>query len=659
MQHVSVATAVNAALSPGRFFVSPPARLRIERATDERLAWELFRGHLVDPAHTRQSIAADVWGVFLDADSRATQPLITVVHEHGADRLHVTRQILVHGFEAYEESPGVILTQPAQKWTRELVASVDVGTRSSQYFSEWISQGVFLALVGVSRLPITSLESPLPAYSLGQMGYCPALAERESPSTDPVAYLASALASDRWRAHEVKAFETCLRAITAEQTGDVVRALVAAAEQRTEPMQGIEPETRIGELFRQVFNQVALSPHTQFTARLTAVLAELAAPGSRYLSAATDALGFMLRTLCRHLTAFDLTLFHNFGANYPDALFLDQLLRTYINVFGRQPSLIQTAEGDSPIASHCKRLRRRALRQGALVRKHYEGHRVPDAPTSMGENLRVLPAPFARVPEEQITQPRARRQQLFENQPTAGLFDAIAHRVLDESLAELNTADEVLELGMAVFLARPLGVFKEQGEVDRTPLVAYEAFSRSIARRRLHELHAADWIDAEVHRRLVEQLDAIPPAGVPVSSLNVTETPGVVSLADVAKSSPDFVLLRSTVGSLKSLLSLYDLAPLRAIAPDIGAWLDSNTAKLLLPGEPTAAGQATLRLLDDHWQCLLTLGLARSDAAPSDGGFRDGERFERMQVLSVTDGDAAGHRRQRVFNQSPVWLKLR
>src|SRR5262249_19220596 len=146
-------------------------------------------------------------------------------------------------------------------------------------------------------------------------------------------------------------------------------------------------------------------PYTQFTDRLAAVLVELAGYEAFGIEETLDAIGYMLRHLCRHLTAFDLTLFHNFGANYPDALFLDLLLKTFLHLVGNRPAALLDAAAP--------RRRRRALRQACLVRAHYEGHRVPDAPTSLGEAARVLPEPFVRVPQEQIFEAATRTRELF------------------------------------------------------------------------------------------------------------------------------------------------------------------------------------------------------------------------------------------------------
>src|SRR5262249_50750420 len=143
------------------------------------------------------------------------------------------------------------------------------------------------------------------------------------------------------------------------------------------------------------------------------------------------------------------------------------------------------------------RIRRRALRQACLVRKHYEGHRVPDAPTSLGENLRVLPESFVRVPEEQITEAGKRRRKLYAEVPTVDILGEPGTHLLRAATDDLVDTDELRELGMALYLDRPLGVLQDPGEADRTPLASYEAFSRSIARRRLRELAAAGWITQE------------------------------------------------------------------------------------------------------------------------------------------------------------------
>jgi hypothetical protein len=225
---------------------------------------------------------------------------------------------------------------------------------------------------------------------------------------------------------------------------------------------------------------------------------------------------------------------------------------------------------DSALAG---RRRRRALRQASLVRKHYEGRRVPDAPTSMGENLRVLPAPFVRVPQEQILEPAKRTRKLFAAQPTDEVLGEFGRSALAAALADLDEPVELRELGMALFLDRPLGVLLEPGEVDRTPLVSYEAFSRSIAKHRVRELAAAGWIDVARRDALLAALDELTLHGVPLNKLSAIERPGVVSIADAGKAAADFIFLRTTRGSLDELLSSLDMRRLAEQSPEAHHWL--------------------------------------------------------------------------------------
>ena len=71
-----IPAAVQRVLRAGCFFVAPPHRLRIEHAADETVRWEIFRGQLLDPAHTRLSECFAVWHVFLDEESPAAAPLL-------------------------------------------------------------------------------------------------------------------------------------------------------------------------------------------------------------------------------------------------------------------------------------------------------------------------------------------------------------------------------------------------------------------------------------------------------------------------------------------------------------------------------------------------------------------------------------------------------
>ncbi len=565
-------------MAASHFFVASAAPLRVDHVPDEQRPWEIYLGHLLERPLTRQRGRFAAWQLYVD---EAPAPLICVRWQASPQRIHVTRNILTHGHEAYEDTPGVILSRPAQKWVEELVGSIDLETTSTEMLPAEVETLVLLAVIGTSRLPITSLESPLPDYSLGRLAYLPGVAASHGPFHDPLEFLSLALAGERPPLEQAKALETALRAIDVAELERVAAVVRAAAQPAG------SGRLWIAQLLLGVFNGAALSPYTQFADALVDLIETLGATDSFGPEAALATFGTMLRNLGRHLTAFDLTLFHSFGANYPDALFLDALLKAFVRLGERQPEVL---------AGPRARLVRRGLRQAMLLRRQYEGHRVPDVPTSMGENARVLPAPFVRVPEEQILEPGRRRRSLYAQEATESLLGPATREALAASLADLDEPGELRELGLGTFLDRPMGHLHEPGAVDRTPLVSYEAYSRFVACRRLAALQSAGWIDAARHDELLERLNCLAVPGVPLGELLPSERPGVVSLADAAKVAADFVLLRATRRSLDALLAHYDLEPLRHHAAEVFAWLTADPAVLFVPYRSgQVPGAVTLR----------------------------------------------------------------
>ncbi len=652
-----VRAAASAILRGGCFFVAGRRRLRIERRDCESVPWEVFRGHLLDPAHARQVTDFESWNVFLDdVELTSLAPLASVLWQHEHRRVYVARRILTHGFEAYEDSPGVILSRPTQKWVAELVGTIELEGLGNAALERELATYVLLAVIGTSRLPITSLESPLPGFSLGQLGYVPGLAESDDAWRDPPDFLRAALVGERPIVHQVKALETALRAASSEQVAAIADVLGQAAKRHA-----TEPDW-LPRLFRALFQGAALSPYTEFVDRLIGVLMELTyrdLPGGAVV---IDILSYMLRHLCRHLTAFDLSVFHNFGANYPDALFLDALLTAYLRLIDAHPALFERQNGDASAVEGHKRRRRRALRQACLVRKRYEGHPVPDAPTSMGENARVFPASFVRVPEEQIVDVSKRRRKLFDTQPLESQLSERARRVLWASLADLENPIELRELGMAQFLARPLGLFKQPGEVDRTPLLSYEAFGRLTAKARLGQIKSAGWIGAETHGKLVPALEALPVTGVAADAVAVLERPAVVSLADARRAATDFVFLRTTRGSLAELLAHYDLRPLAAAAPETCAWLTSAQPKLLVEHAPqeTPRARSTLRICDSAANPRLEIGFGQVPGTMARYRERGGvELVESLFVLRIREPLVGAQFKEHELGDRSIRLDLR
>ncbi len=631
----TVRRAVQRSLAASHFFVPPGVQLRVEHVADEQRPWEIYRGHLLDRNLARQHDRFVAW--HLHADEH-TAPLISVRWQPSARLMHVTRNILTHSFEAYEDTPGVILSRPTQKWGEELVGTIDTGTSPPDALQSEIETLLFLAVIGTSRLPITSLESPLPDYTLGQLAYLPAIVESNEPCHDPLEFLKLAISPAPPLLQQAKALETALRAIDLGKLDQLAATLQAAAEM---PGRGQAWAVR---LLRTTFNGAALSPYTQFADALIGLVERLGGADWFGPEATLATIGYMLRHLARHLTAFDLTLFHSFGANYPDALFLDALLKAYLRLVEQHPDSIERPRAV---------LLRRALRHAVLSRRQYEGHRVPDAPTSMGENARVLPAPFVRVPEEQIFEANRRRRTLFADEPTDTLLGPAARRAFEASLADVQQPGEMRELGLGMFLDRPLGVLLEGGAVDRTPLLSYEAFSRFVVRRRLAALKSAGWIDAAYHDQLCARLNDLPPTGLPVAELNATERPGVVSLADAGKVAADFVLLRTTRGSLDALLAYYDLEPLHENAPEVFAWLTADSDVLFAPYRPEPASAAVTLRAYAASELRLEIGFPPIASASyrQQSGVEVPAKLQVLRVRRSADGPLEDVR------DAPVWLE--
>jgi hypothetical protein len=215
-------------------------------------------------------------------------------------------------------------------------------------------------------------------------------------------------------------------------------------------------------------------------------------------------------------------------------------------------------------------------------------------PTSPGENVRILPPPFIRVPDEQILTPSKRTKRLFAGQCLPLPTDQ-NEKIFQECIADLRHSEELQELGMALFLDRPLGVFKAPGEPDHTVLLSHEAFSRSIAERRLQFL--AEHIpfllrqkDHDFHRQLLRT--GLPSAGAALPNAVRPERPGSVSVYDALKVAPDFVFLSTTRRATHDFLNQFDFTALaKWFALDD---LLDNRQRILILGAPRPDGRLTI-----------------------------------------------------------------
>jgi hypothetical protein len=545
---------VREAIHPSHFLVSDRLTLQWEGPIDETVVWEVFQGRLLDASQTRAQQAFESWNVHqVEARGRSAEPILSVKLDRSAGRLHVVRAIHCHAWEAYDAGDNVILSRETQKWARELVGTVDLtASASADRLRGSLTGLLFQAVVGTSRLPLTSVEGPLPAFTLGDLAYFAHLDQRSTWVTTAHDLIDCGLTASCSVREKAKLLEALVRFIVPEE-------LAASAQQflgRWRQL-GLSPAD-LPALLRTVFNEVALSPYTDFVDKALAFVGHLVAAGGLTVAAQVDFLSFLLRHLARHLTAYDLVVFHHRGANYPDALLLDAVLRAYLGLAERHPGLfLQHAEDEKEDANR-KRIRRRAARMGILLRWQYEGHPVPDLPTSPGENLRVLPAPFGRVPEEQIVEPTRRGRRLFAAEPVT--LTQIGQTLLRQSIDDLEDAAELRELGTALFLDRPLGIRKRPGEPDGTLLFSYIAFSPSIAERRLAFL--AERLDDSGLRDHAQRLRASTFAGLAIQPSGLPPRPGVVSLDDALRVASDFVLLGTTRQTLADFQAAYDTAAL-------------------------------------------------------------------------------------------------
>lgn len=640
------------AVRPGHFFVGPATRLEWDHDPAEEISWEVFRGRLLDPAHTRQRRTFEAWNVYLIADgTRAPEPLLSVKLDAPAGQVHVVRAIHCYAWEGYDAGDNVILSRETKKWVRELVGTIDLAafTSGDDLLDEIICQ-LFQAVVGTSRLPLTSVEAPLPAFTFGELAY----GYRPDAGAEPMRSYGELveLARPEGRREIAKFLETMLHAMPPGE-------LPVACKLFEQLSRGVATYPNlVFSCIRVLFNEVSLSPFTDLPEKALGMARRLADHFGDEEDVAdyADLLGHLLRQIGRHLTAYDLVRFHHAGANYPDALFLDIVLRYSFDLIEQRPALFLDAAGDDDRTRKAKRLRRRGLRQAWLIRQRYRGHLVPDAPTSPGENARVLPAPHSRVPDEQILNPHRRARQLF----TEEVFGENARAVLRQSIVDLQHPNELRELGMALYLDRPLGAWKAPGEPDQTPMLSYEAFSRTIAARRLALLGKdASLLPADELANLQKALEALPVAGVPLSAVSTTQRPGVVSLAGAGKAADDFLFLRTTQSSsTRDFLWFFDFVGLvhRFDLVNVLQLPGHLERPILVLGRLGADGEVVLTLYEAG---TLRPRLELS-ANPRDGYVcRAGVEYPRkgLRVRRVWQESGAGELRERELAGEELWVR--
>src|SRR5581483_5722624 len=279
-------------LDPRHFLLAPGLALEREHVASRVERWEVFHGRLLDPAHTRVEKSFEEWNLYLvEEGQRSGEPVLSLKLEQEESRLHVVRGILCHVWEAYDSGGGVILSRETTRWVRELTGNLTLAefSRTEDLLDELVCR-VFHVVVGASRLPVTSVETPLPSFSLGQAAYqftTPSFPPRprfggegsggrgktENPLTpDPSS-------PKRERGEE----ETPLT--FSEERNPLERVkLLGTLLHRTSP----EEMPRLAEqlrpvgalpLLRAVFNEVSLSPWTDLVEKSLLLLEELERQG--------------------------------------------------------------------------------------------------------------------------------------------------------------------------------------------------------------------------------------------------------------------------------------------------------------------------------------------------------------------------------------------
>ena len=541
------------ALASGLFFVRRDHRLLFLPPKEETITWEIFRGQLLDSRHTREQQTFLSYHVEIK-DSEGTQaPLLTFrvslsIPPGPAHAIHVTRWLLLRIWEAFDDN-GAIGSRETERWVEELVGTVSLAEFNDvDSLLREIRPLVFHAFVGLSRLPLNSVEAPLPAFSLGIVGFFPSMREANDWVRDPIALLDRPANGRISAVEESKLLELFLR------TASPVVLREGAPELARRLRERGETEAALASRLRKLFNEVSLTPYTDFVEKALTFTALLFAQHALSLEAYGGFLLGQIRQTVYHLTAYDLVTFHHQGANYPDALLLDALLREVLALASNHPGLLMVDLESDPRAVSNTRRRRRALVLGWWIHRFLHGLSVPDEPTSPGENARVLPAPHQRVPDEQL-QPRGRRtRRLFADQP----IDWTSHQsLLQGCLEELAHPEMLLELGKALYLDRPFGGAKPPAALDLTPLLSYELFSRSVARDRLNRIGqlepmvATNPLLSEALARLEELQHSgvkVPP---PVGSART------LHLHDCWRAADDFVILRPTPETMRQLRTLF------------------------------------------------------------------------------------------------------
>src|SRR5262245_53147301 len=144
---------------PADFYVGNGLRCAWELDAEQTVPWEVFRGQLVQP--TREQRTFRTWNLLPVVNGAVTsEPLLSLLLDETAGTLHVTRGLECHVWEAVADG-ATIESRSVTRWVRELVGTVVLGEfETPAERDEEIRCLIGQAIVGTSRLPLTSIEAP-------------------------------------------------------------------------------------------------------------------------------------------------------------------------------------------------------------------------------------------------------------------------------------------------------------------------------------------------------------------------------------------------------------------------------------------------------------------------------------------------------------------
>src|SRR5262249_5508471 len=156
-----------------------------------------------------------------------------------------------------------------------------------------------------SRLPLSSLEAPLPAFSLGEMAYfyrrgVLADALRQPALSQWQELVQHSLVQDLSWLEQAKLLETLLHAVPTEQIPSACTAFL----DRWHTLGNGNAD--IVRLVHTLFNEASLSPYTDLVEKALAFVEELERQHHLSQETVADFLSSLLRLQGRHLTAYDL-----------------------------------------------------------------------------------------------------------------------------------------------------------------------------------------------------------------------------------------------------------------------------------------------------------------------------------------------------------------